>query len=124
MVSYTTESIRNIALVGHGVAGKTTLVESILYHAGKLAAPGAVEKGNTVCDFDPQEKMHQHSLDTALACFDHAGIHVNLIDTPGYPEFRGPALSAFSAVDTALIVVDADTGVAHGTSTAAATPTA
>jgi elongation factor G len=73
MVSYTTESIRNIALLGHGAAGKTTLVESILHHAGKLPAPGTVEKGNTVCDFDPQEKTHQHSLDAALVNFDYNG---------------------------------------------------
>ncbi|RUQ39149.1 MAG: elongation factor G [Candidatus Competibacteraceae bacterium] len=111
MVSYTTESIRNIALVGHGVAGKTTLVESILYHAGKLAAPGAVEKGNTVCDFDPQEKMHQHSLDTALACFDHAGIHVNLIDTPGFPDFIGQAIAVLPAVETVAVVINAQTGI-------------
>ena len=65
-MSHTTESIRNIVLTGHGAAGKTTLVESVLHHAGKLTAPGAVEKGNTVCDFDPQEKAHQHSLDAAL----------------------------------------------------------
>ena len=56
MVTYTTESIRNIALVGHGAAGKTILVESILHQSGKHDAPGAVEKGNTVCDFNPQRK--------------------------------------------------------------------
>ena len=111
MVNYTTESIRNIALVGHGVAGKTTLVESILYHAGKLAAPGAVEKGNTVCDFDPQEKTHQHSLDAALACFDHAGVHVNLIDTPGFPDFIGQAIAVLPAVETVAVVINAQTGI-------------
>ena len=97
MVSYTTESIRNIALVGHGAAGKTTLVESILLHAGKLATPGAVEKGNTVCDFDPQEKAHQHSLDAALVNLDYHGAHMNLIDTPGFPDFIGQALAALPA---------------------------
>jgi len=89
MVSYTTESIRNIALVGHGAAGKTTLVETLLHHAGKLPTPGAVEKGNTVCDFDLQEKAHQHSLDSALVNFDYDGAHINLIDTPGFPDFLG-----------------------------------
>jgi elongation factor G len=57
-------------------------VESILHHAGKLPAPGTVEKGNTVCDFDPQEKTHQHSLDSALVNFDYDGARINLIDTP------------------------------------------
>jgi elongation factor G len=111
MVSYTTESIRNIALVGHGAAGKTTLVESILLHAGKLATPGAVEKGNTVCDFDPQEKAHQHSLDAALVNLDYHGAHINLIDTPGFPDFIGQALAALPAVETVAVVINAQTGI-------------
>jgi elongation factor G len=111
MVSYTTESIRNIALVGHGAAGKTTLVESILLHAGKLATPGAVEKGNTVCDFDPQEKAHQHSLDAALVNLDYHGAHMNLIDTPGFPDFIGQALAALPAVETVAVVINAQTGI-------------
>ncbi|MFZ1830555.1 MAG: elongation factor G [Candidatus Competibacteraceae bacterium] len=111
MVSYTTESIRNIALVGHGAAGKTTLVESILLHAGKLATPGAVEKGNTVCDFDPQEKAHQHSLDAALVNLDYRGAHMNLIDTPGFPDFIGQALAALPAVETVAVVINAQTGI-------------
>ena len=111
MVSYTTESIRNIALVGHGAAGKTTLVESILYHAGKLPAPGAVEKGNTVCDFDPQEKAHQHSLDAALVNLDHGGAHLNLIDTPGFPDFVGQAIAVLPAVETVAVVINAQTGI-------------
>jgi elongation factor G len=78
MVSYTTESIRNIALVGHATAGKTTLVEAILHHASKLSAPGTVEKGNTVCDFDPQEKTHQHSLDAALVNLDYQDTHISI----------------------------------------------
>ncbi len=110
-MSYTTASIRNVALVGHGAAGKTTLVESILHHAGKLTIPGAVEKGNTVCDFDPQEKAHQHSLDAALVHFDYEGAHVNLIDTPGFPDFIGQAMAILPAVDTVAVVINAQTGI-------------
>ena len=110
-MSHTTESIRNIALTGHGAAGKTTLVESILYHAGKLAAPGVVEKGNTICDFDPQEKAHQHSLDAALVNFDYNGAHINLIDTPGFPDFIGQAIAVLPAVETMAVVINAQTGI-------------
>ena len=110
-MSHTTESIRNIVLAGHGAAGKTTLVESILYHAGKIPAPGAVEKGNTICDFDPQEKAHQHSLDAALANFDYNGIHINLIDTPGFPDFIGQAIAVLPAVETVAVVINAQTGI-------------
>jgi len=111
MVSYTTESIRNIALVGHGAAGKTTLVESILHHAGRLATPGAVEKSNTVCDFDPQEKSHQHSLDAALVNLDYQDSHINLIDTPGFPDFLGQAIAVLPAVETVAVVINAQTGI-------------
>jgi elongation factor G len=111
MVSYTTESIRNLALVGHGAAGKTILVESILHQSGKLAAPGAVEKGNTVCDFDPQEKAHQHSLDAALVNLDYQDIHINLIDTPGFPDFLGQAIAVLPAVETVAVVINAQTGI-------------
>ncbi len=110
-MSYTTESIRNIALVGHGAAGKTTLVESILHHAGKLPTPGAVEKGNTVCDFDPQEKAHQHSLDSALVNLDYQDAHINLIDTPGFPDFLGQAIAVLPAVETVAVVINAQTGI-------------
>jgi elongation factor G len=114
-MAYSTQQIRNVALAGHPGAGKTTLFEALLHAGGALQTAGTVERGTTISDHDPMEKNRGHSIDTAIASTDHAGIHVNLIDTPGYPEFRGPALSALSAVETALIVVDADTGVAHGT---------
>jgi elongation factor G len=114
-MAYSTQQIRNVALAGHPGAGKTTLFEALLHAGGALQTAGTIERGTTVSDHDPMEKSRGHSIDTAIASTDHAGIHVNLIDTPGYPEFRGPALSALSAVETALIVVDADTGVAHGT---------
>ena len=114
-MSYSTQQIRNVALAGHAGAGKTTLFEALLHAGGALQVAGTIERGTTVSDHDPLEKSRGHSIDTAIASTDHGGMHVNLIDTPGYPEFRGPALSALSAVETALIVVDADQGVAHGT---------
>src|SRR5690606_33969409 len=75
----------------------------------------SIERGSTTSDFDPMERQRGHSLDAAIASVDHGGIHLNLIDTPGYPDFRGPALSALAAVETVAIVVDADTGIGYGT---------
>jgi elongation factor G len=112
---YSTAQIRNVALAGHPGAGKTTLFEALLHAGGAIQAAGTIERGNTVSDFDPIEKQRGHSIDAAIASTDHAGIHVNLIDLPGYPDFRGPALSALSVVDTAVIVVDAVAGVEYGT---------
>jgi elongation factor G len=117
---YATHDIRNVALAGHPGAGKTTLFEALLHAGGALTTAGSIERGTTVSDFDPMEKARGHSMDIAIASIDHApssdrNYHLNFIDTPGYPEFRGPALSALAAVETAAIVVDADTGVEHGT---------
>ena len=111
MPAYTTDDIRNVALVGHGGAGKTTLAEALLAYAGVIGAPGSVTSGTSVCDFDPQEKEHQHSLYAAVANFDHGSRHVNLVDTPGYPDFLGRALPALAAVETAAVVVDARQGI-------------
>jgi elongation factor G len=114
-MSYSTAQIRNVALAGHSGAGKTTLFEALLHAGGAIPTAGSLERGTTVSDFDPMERTRGHSLNTAIASTDHAGIHVNLIDTPGYPDFRGPTLSAFSAVETVAIVVNAATGLEHGT---------
>jgi len=111
MARYTTEAIRNIALVGQSGAGKTTLVETVLSEAGAIQSPGSVERGNTVCDFDPLEKDHGHSLTSAVASTDHEGIHVNMIDTPGLPDFIGQSMSAFPAVETVAVVVNAQNGI-------------
>lgn len=111
---YTTDQIRNVALAGHPGAGKTTLFEALLHAGGAIPAAGSIERGTTVSDFDPMEKQRGHSLDAAIASTDHAGIHVNLIDTPGYPDFRGPALSALAAVETVAVVVACDGGVEYG----------
>lgn len=114
-MSYSTAQIRNVALAGHSGAGKTTLFEALLHAGGAIQTAGSIERGTTVSDFDPMEKARQHSLNTAIASTDHGGIHVNLIDTPGFPDFRGPTLSAFSAVETVCVVVNASQGVEYGT---------
>lgn len=104
-------NLRTVALVGHGAAGKTTLAESLLAATGAIATRGMVEKGNTVCDFDPQEKELGHSLNSAMVSFGWLGTQIHLIDTPGYPDFAGQAIGALAAVDTALVVINAQTGI-------------
>lgn len=111
MPKYGTEDIRNLALVGHSGAGKTTLLEALLAKAGAIRNPGEVERGTTVCDFDPLEQEHQHSLDSAVAHLEFGSVHMNFLDTPGYPDFRGPTLTATGAVETAAIVVNAQSGI-------------
>ena len=111
MSKYKTEAIRSIALVGHGAAGKTTLAETLLHATGVINARGSVEKGSTVCDFDAQEKDAGHSLNSAIVNFGYADSHIHLIDTPGYPDFAGQAIAALAGVDTALVVINAQTGI-------------
>ena len=111
MPKYSTEAIRTIALVGHTGAGKTTLAEALLAKAGAIPAAGSVEKGNTVCDFDPLEKEYKHSLNSAIVNFAWKNTHIHLIDTPGSPDFMGQAIGALAAVETAVVVVNAETGI-------------
>ncbi len=111
MPAYTTDDIRNVALVGNAASGKTMLTEQMLHTAGVIGAMGDIIRGTTVTDFDPQEKVHQRSLNSAIASLDHLGRHVNIVDTPGYPDFIGHALSVLPAVETAAVVVDARAGV-------------
>ena len=114
-MSHSTEQIRNIALVGHPGAGKTTLCEALLQAGGTIQTAGSIERGTTVSDFDPMEKERGHSINSTITSIDHDGTHINLIDTPGYPDFRGPTLSALSAVETYAVVVNATTGIEHCT---------
>ncbi|QJR16585.1 elongation factor G [Usitatibacter palustris] len=111
MPRYSTENIHTVALVGHGGAGKTTLTEALLWKAGVIGAMGSVEKGTTVCDFDPLEKQHGHSLYSAVVNFPYKGIHVHLIDTPGMPDFAGQSIAALAGVETAIIVINAQNGI-------------
>ncbi|MEX6504668.1 elongation factor G [Pseudomonas zhanjiangensis] len=111
MAHCSVDAIRAIALVGHADSGKTSLVEALLHHSGVIASMGTLERGDTVCDFDPLEREYRHSLASALAHCSHAGAELNLIDTPGYPDFIGQAIAALAAVETALVVVNAQNGI-------------
>ena len=106
-----TSGIRNIALVGTAGAGKTSITETLLLQAGATRNRGSLARGTTVSDFDPQEKRLQHSLDTAICSFSTDDTRINLIDTPGYPDFLGKTLSVLEAVEAVAIVVSAVSGV-------------
>jgi elongation factor G len=111
MAKYSTENIHTVALVGHGGAGKTMLAEALLWKAGVIGAMGSTERGTTICDFDPLEKTYAHSLNSSLVNFPYKGIHVHLIDTPGMPDFAGQSIAALAAVEMAIIVINAQTGI-------------
>lgn len=105
------EKIRNVALVGHGGTGKTTLAEALLFESGAITRVGRVEDGTTVCDFDPEEQRRGISLSLALAPVEWKGHKINLVDTPGYADFEGEAVAALRVVDLAVFVVSAVEGV-------------
>jgi len=107
----TPQDIRTLALVGHGGAGKTSLIEALLAASGAILAAGSVARGNTVCDYDALEKTHQHSIKVAIAHLDHQGTRINLLDTPGYPDFMGQAMCALDAVETVVVVIDPKKGL-------------
>ncbi|MBK5308305.1 MAG: elongation factor G-like protein EF-G2 [Frankiaceae bacterium] len=107
----TAERVRNVVLVGHAGAGKTTLVEALLARTGTIPRAGRVEDGTTVCDSDEVEVRQQRSVALALAPLEYDGIKVNLLDTPGYADFVGELRAGLRAADAALFVVSAVDGV-------------
>jgi elongation factor G len=108
---YSTRDIRNVCLVGPSHAGKTLLTEALLHAGGKIPEKGSIEKGTTVSDYTAREKEIGHSQFNSVCHLDHEGIHVNLIDTPGYRDFYGRALSVMPAAETAAVVINAAEGV-------------
>ncbi|MCE5277784.1 MAG: GTP-binding protein, partial [Planctomycetaceae bacterium] len=105
------QDIRNVALLGHGGAGKTTLAEAMLHAAKVTGRLGTVDDGTTHLDFTDIEKERKHSVDPAVAYLDHAGKTLNIVDAPGYPDFIGGAISAASGSDIAVIVISASAGI-------------
>jgi elongation factor G len=105
------DAVRNIALVGHSGAGKTTLVEALLAATGTVQRPGRVEDGSTISDHDEVEVRQQRSVSLALAPIGHGDIKVNLLDTPGYADFVGDLRAGLRAADAALFVISAVDGV-------------
>ena len=97
-MAYSTSDIRNVALLGQAGAGKTTLSEALLFASGTIPSKGEISRKNTVSDQDVLEKQHQRSLTSSVISFDHDSTHFNVIDTPGYSDFVGTAMSAIHAV--------------------------
>ncbi|MEE9577035.1 MAG: GTP-binding protein, partial [Gemmatimonadota bacterium] len=112
---YETSQLRNVAVVGHGGAGKTTLVDAMAYIGGLTRRRGAVEKGNALTDFTSEETSHGISINLAVAPVPWKDVKLNLIDTPGYTDFFGEAKAGIRVADAALVVVGAQEGVGVGT---------
>ena len=110
-----TGDIRNIILLGHGGSGKTSLAEAMLHITGATNRLGSVDDKTSICDYYDEEKEHHHSIQSALVHVEHAGKQINIIDTPGYPDFIGPAIKAMPAAETAVIVISASAGIETNT---------
>ncbi len=115
MKQYATADIRNFALVGHGASGKTCLSEAMLYSSGQINRMGTIDSGNTVSDYHPGEQHRQISIHATPMVTEWNDVKFNLIDTPGYSDFIGEALSSLAVVDMAAVVVSAVNGVEVGT---------
>jgi elongation factor G len=111
MSKYKVEDIRNIALCGHGGCGKTTLADKLLIKTGTVTSEPSVDAGTSIGDFDPEEKAHKRTIEASITHFEHAGKRFNVVDTPGYADFIGQTIGALRGVDTALIVINAHSGI-------------
>jgi len=118
MKGYTSETIRNVALLGHGGCGKTTFLESALLATGVIKKLGKVEDGNTVSDYDKMEIEKGYSINTSIVPIEWKGSKINFIDTPGYFDFVGEVNAALRAAEAAVILVDAGAGIQVGTEAA------
>ncbi|MCP4253170.1 MAG: elongation factor G [Candidatus Scalindua sp.] len=111
MGQYETKDIRNVAFVGHGASGKTSLVEGILFKSGATKRLGCVDEGTSISDFDPEEKERKTTIDSSILHCNWQDKEINVIDTPGYPDFIGGAIGALNAVETAVVVISATSGI-------------
>ncbi|MCF6277441.1 MAG: elongation factor G [Anaerolineales bacterium] len=115
MKEYTTEFIRNVALVGHGSSGKTMMAEAFLHFSGATTRLGKVEDGSTASDFDDEEIRRKLSLYTRVIPIEHKNTKINILDAPGYTDFVGEVISALSVADGVIVLVDSVAGVEVGT---------
>ena len=107
--------IRNIILLGHSHSGKTTLAESLLFAGGAILKAGSVDTGTSVSDYNEDEKERKISINSSVLHLEKDNIKVNIIDAPGYGDFIGEALDGLHAVDSAIIVLNAVSGIENGT---------
>jgi len=110
-MAYSVEDIRNIVLIGHGAAGKTTLAEAMLHRSGAVNRLGSVDEGTSVSDSTPEERERKVSITASTLNFTAKGKQFHILDTPGYPDFFGEVLSCLPAAETALLVVSATAGI-------------
>ncbi|MCI0887481.1 MAG: elongation factor G [Chloroflexi bacterium] len=115
MPRYSTDKLRNVVLISHSGAGKTILSEAMLHTAGATTRLGSVEDGTTVSDFEPEEERRQGSVQTAILTCPWRDSKINILDTPGYADFRGEVISAVRVADAAVVVVACPYGVEVGT---------
>jgi elongation factor G len=110
MAKLSVADIRNVAFAGHGAAGKTALLDKILSMTGAVTRPASVDDGTSICDFDEEERVHHHSVESHVVHFNHGDKRFYAIDTPGYPDFVGQAIGAVHAVDTVIVEINAQSG--------------
>ena len=115
MAKIETKNIRNVALLGHGGSGKTSLAEAMLYITGETDRLGNTTAGNTVCDYDAEETARKISISAAVAPMMWKNVKINVIDTPGYLDFSGEVMQALRVADSAIILVDGKAGIEVGT---------
>src|SRR5512147_198194 len=115
MKEYTPEHLRNVALIGHGGAGKTSLTEAMLFSAGHTTRLGKVEEGNTCSDYHADEIQRQISINASLLFCEWKSQKINVLDTPGYLDFTGEVKGALRVVDTAVVLLKAVEGAEVGT---------
>ena len=115
MPNYTAQDIRNIVLLGHAGAGKTSFAEAILHKSGITNRLGSVDDKTSILDCDDEERERSHSVDSGLCHINRRGKEINILDTPGYPDFLGAAVGAMPAAETAVIVISAADGIQMNT---------
>jgi elongation factor G len=111
MTKHQVADIRNVAFVGHGAVGKTSLADHLLFKSGAVTRAGSVDDGTSVLDTDEDAKHHKHTITSGLVHLIHAGKRINIVDTPGYPDFIGQVIGALRAVETAVITLSAGSGI-------------